>query len=1180
MRGAVRGRCRNVAEQESGVRGQEAGISGQEPSNELVALAIPVFQYLTLNCRFAGVISQDWVYNSAARRRHVPPGALSLWDSTHRARWRGGDRRAAQVVGAAGLSGRHRAAPRPRADVGLQVDVARFHAVLAQVAAHSHPPHRLCDACLAHLTEAAGFYTVDFLAGFTLEDAAGFDDWQTFQSENLRLELAGVLEKLARGLAGRQEWEAAISHARRWLALDPLHEPAHRLLMQLHAWAGERAAAVRQYQECVKVLQAELGIEPEPETAALYEAIRSGAAGLPSAPLRLGSPAPAHNLPPDPTPFVGRERELAQIAARLADPACRLLTVIGPGGMGKTRLAIQAARRQTDVFAHGVWFVDLAPVAVTDFLAAAVVRALPITPSAVDAQVQLTSFLRDKHLLLVLDNFEHLIEGGADLLPKLLAGAPKVKLLVTSRVRLGLREEWLAPLEGLETPGSLDHEGAKEPHSGADEVHEARRARSDGHEPSRSSRFVDFAPLRDFALQPATLEHHSATALFLACARRLRPDLQPTADDAHQIGHICRLLEGMPLAIELAAAHIGVLPLSEVARELERGLSLLATKTRDVPERQRSMTATFDYSWALLPPHERSILRQASVFRGGFTREAAEGITGATLVDLGSLVEASWINLRATGRYELHELIQQYCSEKLATEHAGATGETADQVRDRHAAYYRARLLARQGEFWRRPDAFAEVEADYPNLLVAWHRFVACDDLEAVRTMIPGIFWKPADGLGRGRPFKSLLETCVLKLEEGKASGGRNRGHSSERALVQVTALTTLLDVNSDVAESVSWESWQTWVEKAMSLLAQGHANDERWLEAQWLLRYRVAVGYFGWGKYAESADQLRTVLRELDEGRFTPWPYTNEARFYWQIEASLWLGFDVLFLGRYEETQCLAERSIVLADQISSQLLKAEGLGALTMALIYLDNCRKANRSVREQLRIYRLHRNPWLVAQSLWRMAQTLAGEGDYLRARACLRWILALGEENGAGRMPTLHHSGCVELALGNLAQARRFYQEMLTLCEGWDFQYGLAAAVTGLARVALVKGELAEARAHLLRALRTPPHTHPIQHTIEAIAAVAEVQQEEGQWETATELCAALLSWPATPHYAAETTQHLRTELEGRLRQLEMRLPPEVFAAATTRGRARQIDDVVAELVGEPASQAVDDAAALI
>ena len=167
-----------------------------------------------------------------------------------------------------------------RVEPGLQVDIERFHAALAQVAGHSHPPHRLCDGCLAHLAEAAGLYTADFLVGFTLEDAAGFDDWQTFQTESLRLELAGALERLAQGLAGRQDFGAS-HHACSALAgtRPSATRPAHRLLMKLHAWAGDRAAAARQYQECVKVMQAELGIDPEPETTALLEAIRGGTAG-------------------------------------------------------------------------------------------------------------------------------------------------------------------------------------------------------------------------------------------------------------------------------------------------------------------------------------------------------------------------------------------------------------------------------------------------------------------------------------------------------------------------------------------------------------------------------------------------------------------------------------------------------------------------------------------------------------------------------------------------------------------------------------------------------------------------------------------------------------------------------------------------------------------------------------
>ena len=459
----------------------------------------------------------------------------------------------------------------------LQVDVARFHDLLAQVTDHNDPLSRLCDDCLAALSEAVGVYTADFLAGFTLKDAVEFDAWQTFQTESLRLELAAALEKLAQGLAGRRQWEAAIGHARRWLALDPLHEPAHRLLIQLHAWAGERGAAVRQYQECVKVLQEELGIEPEPETTALFEAIRGGTAGQPSPVLPLSlSPVPAHNLPPDPTPFIGREAELAQVSSHLADPDCRLLTVLGPGGIGKTRLAIQAARDEVGRFAHGACFVDLAPIASADLLASTILRTLEV-PSygAAEPDEYLLRHLADKQMLLILDNYEHLLTGaepdrrdGYGLVTKMLGAAPRIKLLVTSRTRLNVRAEWLAPLEGMRTP----EETPVTPHLSASEASAgvARSTLSGG-----SRRLADEVDGRDDAipdmeeiasLRPArpmrdsarndteVLEHFSATALFLACVRRVRPDFQPTADDARHIIHICRLLEGYPLAIELAAA--------------------------------------------------------------------------------------------------------------------------------------------------------------------------------------------------------------------------------------------------------------------------------------------------------------------------------------------------------------------------------------------------------------------------------------------------------------------------------------------------------------------------------------------------------------------------------------------------------------------------------------------------
>ena len=223
-------------------------------------------------------------------------------------------------------------------ETDVNVDVVRFRELAAQVAAHHSTTNALCNQCLDALIQAAALYQADFLAGFTLPDALEFDEWQTYQTETLRLELAEVLEKLTHGPAQARRFADAVAHARRWLALDPLNESAHRCLIGLYAQAGDHSAAKRQYEECVRVLRGDLGIAPEEATTALYRAAISGSAASPSPFLPLThSATPAHNLPPDLTPFIGRQTELAQLAERLTDRACHLLTVMGPGGIGKTR---------------------------------------------------------------------------------------------------------------------------------------------------------------------------------------------------------------------------------------------------------------------------------------------------------------------------------------------------------------------------------------------------------------------------------------------------------------------------------------------------------------------------------------------------------------------------------------------------------------------------------------------------------------------------------------------------------------------------------------------------------------------------------------------------------------------------------------------------------------------------
>jgi DNA-binding SARP family transcriptional activator len=298
-------------------------------------------------------------------------------------------------------------------DAGLWLDVDEFRQKLAACETHGHPPTEACPDCLPLLEEAVALYRDHFLAGFTLRDSVPFDEFQFFETQGLRDELASALERLVRYHTSQGEYEPAIGYAWRWLALDPLHEPVHRHLMALYAHAGQQSAALRQYQLCEETLLEELGLPPSEETQALYDRIRSGA-GI--EPVR-----PPHNLPPQLTPFVGREEELVDLDQLIEDPEIRLITIVGPGGIGKTRLALAAAERQLDVtrttdagpgpcFPNGVFFVPLAALSSADQIVPTMAKAMrfPFHEEREPRQ-QILDYLREKRLLLLVDSVEHFL---------------------------------------------------------------------------------------------------------------------------------------------------------------------------------------------------------------------------------------------------------------------------------------------------------------------------------------------------------------------------------------------------------------------------------------------------------------------------------------------------------------------------------------------------------------------------------------------------------------------------------------------------------------------------------------------------------------------------------------------------------------------------------------------------
>ncbi len=387
----------------------------------------------------------------------------------------------------------------------------------------------------------------------------------------------------------------------------------------------------------------------------------------------------AHNLPAQPTPFVGRVAELDEIAALLADPACRLLTLVGAGGIGKTRVALETAHRFTTAsgvapiaFPDGVFFASLQPVGSPDFIVPTIAEAVHFQFfSSDEPKQQLLRYLHDKSLLLVVDNFEHLLDG-ADLLPEILEHAPGVKLLVTSRERLHLREEWVFDVRGLSYPQQITSD---------------------------------------------SLDDYSAMQLFVQSARRA--GYMPPNADTPSIIHICQLVEGMPLAIELAAAWVRAMSCAEIADEIKNGLDILETPARNVPPRHRNMRAVLEHSWGLLSDVQQEVFKKLSVFRGRFTRDAAEAVSGASLRTLSALVDKSLLRWDAAHkRYDIHELLRQYGEEQLKS-----SPENWQQTNDKHCQYYVRFLEAQETRLTSHQyvEAIADIALEYDNVRSSWN---------------------------------------------------------------------------------------------------------------------------------------------------------------------------------------------------------------------------------------------------------------------------------------------------------------------------------------------------------------------------------------------------------------------------------------------------------------------------
>lgn len=393
-----------------------------------------------------------------------------------------------------------------------------------------------------------------------------------------------------------------------------------------------------------------------------------------------------------PNGFFGRETERVEIRQLLLEPGCRLLTLLGPGGIGKTRLAVEVTSSLRTSFPDGASLISLQAVSSSDFILPAIAEALQLPDGGDDIASRLLDHLRDKTALLMLDNFEHLLDS-ATVVGDLLAATPGLTLLVTSRERLNLREEWVYNLLGLAVPKSETE---------------------------------------------SSLEQYGAVQLFIHTARRVDQRFQLTAANRSAVTRICGLVEGMPLGIELASIWVRALPCQAIADELQQSLDILETPAHNVPLRHRTMRAAFEPTWRRLSEAERSVFMQLSIFRGGFTHEAAEQVAGATRHTLSALIDRSLLRLGDQGRYDIHELLRQYGEELLR-----CSPELHEQALDRHRAYYMRFLAECEQEIvflGQHKHAILQLNADMENVRSAWRRAVVQGQADEITRAAEGLW--------------------------------------------------------------------------------------------------------------------------------------------------------------------------------------------------------------------------------------------------------------------------------------------------------------------------------------------------------------------------------------------------------------------------------------------------------
>ncbi len=772
----------------------------------------------------------------------------------------------------------------------------------------------------ARLEEALALYRGDFLEGVFVSESRAMERWMAQTRERLLRRAIDARRRLATYYLHHRRYRAALPHARELVRADPLDERGHRLVMRLLARDGQTGAALAQFERCREILAEELNLAPDPQTVRLRDQIE-----------RIRQPIP-HRLPPQFTPFVGRRQELATASRLLDEEDCRLLTILGVGGAGKTRLAIEIADERRGDYWHGIVFIPLAGVADADGLAQAIANALeiPLQPQE-PLEEQLLTTLRERELLLVLDNFEQLVTKGLDLLQIILREAPDLQLLVTSRERLQLRAEWLLTLKGLDlsTP-----QGNGTP-----------------------------------VAQPSS----DAEILFEISARRMQSTFRLAEGDATDVRHICELVDGLPLAIELAAGSLPAHTPHAVANHIQENLDFLSTTMRDVPERQRSLRATFDYSWSLLDSEAQDILAQLAVFRGEFDAAAAKAVTQANPADLETLCARSLLQQTGEEHYALHDALWQYALEKLESDEVRAPA-----VRRRHARYYGALLQSLEADLdggERQLEAVAAANGAWDNIAAGWRWAVSQGDYGLLdRSLSPLNQWLTLRGFYH--EGLSLYRQAVAALQRQTKRGEADQ--ITERLLGRVLSCQGFFQFRLMALEEAA-----DTLRKSVGIFRSMEEPDllARPLSGLANIAFRQGRYEDAKARYAQSLD----LSRQLEQPS--------------RIAASLeGLAIVANFQGDLQEALRLLRQSLDLHREVGDRHALANALGNLAATLMDLGRYAQSLPYFEESVAIWRRLGDDYTLRIVLWNMGEAMLKLDRLQEAQAIFGEALQISEREG--------------------------------------------------------------------------------------------------------------------------------------------------------------------------------------